>query len=65
MLFVVFFVSAFAPVALGWAKSTIGLTAGLASLSLAYLFAGFIILLAMKTTFARDYYDESQTTAAK
>lgn len=65
MLFVVFFVSAFAPVALGWAKSTIGLTAGLASLSLAYLFAGLIVLLAVKTTFARDYYDESHTTAAK
>lgn len=65
MLFVVFFVSAFAPVALGWAKSTIGLTAGLASLSLAYFVAGLTILLAVKTTFARDYYDESHTTTAK
>lgn len=60
MLAFVFFVSAFAPVALGWAKSTIGLTAGLASLSLAYLAAGLIILLALKTTFRGDYYDEAR-----
>ena len=60
MLAVVFFVSAFAPVALGWAKSTIGLTAGMALLSLAYFIAGLIILLALKTTFHRDYYDEGQ-----
>ncbi|MFA7006400.1 MAG: MFS transporter, partial [Verrucomicrobiia bacterium] len=65
MLAVVFFVSAFAPVALGWAKSTIGLTAGLASLSLAYFIAGLIILLALKTTFRRDYYDEAQTDGAQ
>ena len=65
MLAVVFFVSAFAPVALGWAKSTIGLTAGLASLSLAYFVAGLIILLAQKTTFARDYYDESQADGSQ
>ncbi|MBI5686273.1 MAG: MFS transporter [Verrucomicrobia bacterium] len=61
MLFVVFFVSAFAPVALGWAKTTIGLTAGLASLSLAYVVGGTIILLALKTTFRRDYYDETHS----
>lgn len=60
MLAVVFFVSAFAPVALGWAKSTIGLTAGIASLSLAYFVAGLILLLAVRTTFHRDYYDEAQ-----
>ncbi len=65
MLAVVFFVSAFAPVALGWAKSTIGLTAGLAALSLAYFIAGLVILLAVKTTFRRDYYDESQSAPAK
>ncbi|MCX6909002.1 MAG: MFS transporter [Verrucomicrobia bacterium] len=63
MLAVVFFVSAFAPVALGWAKSTIGLTAGLASLSLAYIVGGSIILLALKTTFRRDYYNETQPSA--
>lgn len=60
MLAFVFFVSAFAPVALGWAKSTIGLTAGMASLSLAYLVAGLIIFLAVKTTFHRDYYNEAR-----
>lgn len=65
MLAVVFFVSAFAPVALGWAKSTIGLTAGLASLSLAYFVAGLIILLALRTTFRRDYYDEAQADTSQ
>ncbi len=59
MLAVVFFVSAFAPVVLGWAKSTIGLTAGLSSLSLAYVVGSLILLLAVKTTFRRDYYEET------
>lgn len=65
MLAVVFFVSAFAPVALGWAKSTIGLTAGLALLSLAYFIAGLVILVAVRTTFRRDYYDEAQTDGSR
>ena len=65
MLAVVFFVSAFAPVALGWAKTTIGLTAGLSSLSLAYLAGGLLLLIASKTTFRRDYYDESAAAAQK
>ena len=65
MLAVVFFVSAFAPVVLGWAKSTIGLTAGLASLSLAYFIAGLIVLVASRTTFHRDYYDETQADGSQ
>jgi len=59
MLAMAFLVSAFAPLVLGWAKSTIGLTAGLASLSLAYLCAGIFLLIASKTSFARDFYDEA------
>lgn len=65
MLAVVFFVSAFAPVALGWAKSTIGLTAGLSLLSLAYFIAGLVILVAVRTTFQRDYYDEARTDGSQ
>ena len=59
MLAVVFFFSAFAPVALGWAKETIGLSTALALLSLAYVIAGLILLAARLTTFSRDYYDET------
>lgn len=59
MLAVVFFVGAFAPVALGWAKTTIGLSTGLSALSAAYVVGGLILLIARKTTFVRDYYDEN------
>ncbi len=58
MLAVVFFVSAFAPVVLGWAKTTIGLSAALSALSIAYVVGGLVLLFARKTTFRRDYYDE-------
>ena len=58
MLCFVFFVSAFAPVVLGWAKTTIGLSAGLSSLSLAYVAGGLILLVARLATFRRDYVDE-------
>ena len=61
MLAVVFFVSAFAPVVLGWAKTTIGLSSALSALSLAYVMGGLALLIARKTTFLRDYYDESAT----
>ena len=69
MLAVVFFFSAFAPVALGWAKETIGLSTALAMLSLAYVAGGLVLLIARLKTFNRDYYDEnhiagSSTTAA-
>jgi MFS family permease len=59
MLAMSFVFSAFAPVVLGWAKSTVGLTAGMASLSVVYLASGLVILIATKTSFARDYYDEA------
>lgn len=65
MLAVIFFVGAFAPVALGWAKTTIGLTTGLSYLSLAYIVGGLGLLIAAKTTFKRDYYDESVETTPK
>ncbi len=59
MLSVVFFVGAFAPVALGWAKTTIGLSRGLSLLALVYALGAIVLLIAWKTTFNRDYYDES------
>jgi len=59
MLAVVFFFSAFAPVALGWAKTTIGLSTALSALSLAYVAGALILLFARKCTFLRDFYDES------
>jgi len=48
MLAVIFFVGAFAPVVLGWAKTTIGLSAGLSALSLAYVVGGAILLIAAR-----------------
>jgi len=59
MLAVVFFAGAFAPVALGWAKTTIGLTTALAYLSLAYIIGGLVLLAAAKLSFKRDFYDEA------
>lgn len=59
MLAFVFFVGAFAPVALGWAKTTIGLTAGLSLLAAVYAAGGLILVLARIKTFRNDYYDES------
>jgi sugar phosphate permease len=59
MLAVVFFFSAFAPVALGWAKTTIGLSTALSFLSLAYVAGGLILLAARLKSFGRDYYDEA------
>lgn len=64
MLCFVFFVSAFAPYALGWAKMTIGLSTALSALSLSYVIGGAILLAARLTTFHKDYYDESAHTAA-
>jgi MFS family permease len=63
MLAICFAVSAFGPLTLGWAKATIGLSAGLALLSIVYVVSGAIILVAAKTSFARDYYDEAAAAA--
>ena len=64
MLCFVFFVSAFAPVVLGWAKTTIGLSTALSALSLSYVIGGAILLAAWKFTFRKDYYDEGAQTPA-
>jgi MFS family permease len=55
MLAASFALSGFAPLVLGWAKSTIGLAAAFAGLSLVYLASGALLLLATKCTFPRDY----------
>jgi len=54
MLAAAFAVSGFAPVVLGWAKSTIGLTAAFGLMSLVYVASGVVILLATKFTFPGD-----------
>jgi MFS family permease len=59
MLAMAFVVSAFSPIVLGWAKDTIGLSAGLSLLSLAFLGSGTILYVAARTTFPRDYCQES------
>ena len=64
MLSFVFFVGAFAPVALGWAKTTIGLTAGLSWLALVYAVGGIILVVARIATFRKDYHDESAVAPA-
>ena len=54
MLAVCFTFSALAPVVLGWAKSRIGLSAAIAGLSVVYLVSAVIVLVATKTSFAKD-----------
>jgi len=58
MLCFVFFVSAFAPYVLGWAKMTIGLSTALSALSLSYVIGGAILLAAWKFSFRKDYHEE-------
>jgi MFS family permease len=60
MLAMAFLVGAFAPLVLGWAKSSIGLTAALASLSLAYMGGGILLFIATRISFKKDYYDETK-----
>lgn len=60
MLAVAFLVSGFSPVVLGYAKEQIGLTYAIALLSLAYVAAGVILLVAAKTSFPRDYCEPAQ-----
>jgi len=54
MLALSFALAGLGPLTLGWAKSRIGLPAGMALLSLALLLSAAIIALAIKTTLARD-----------
>jgi len=59
MLAICFAISSAGPTALGWAKSTIGLTQGIALLAPVLAVSGAIIFLAIRFSFTRDYYDES------
>jgi MFS family permease len=58
MLAFAFLAGACAPVALGWLKMTCGLSIGIAALSLAYLGASLVVLLARARFFKADCYDE-------
>ena len=60
MLATAFIGAGFAPVTLGWAKATIGLTYGIALLSLVYLASAVVIFLATVLTFDRDYCEEKE-----
>ena len=64
MLCFVFFVSAFAPSVLGWAKMTIGLSTALSALSISYVIGAAILLAARFLTFSKDYYDENAQPSA-
>ncbi|HPS09270.1 MAG TPA: hypothetical protein PLG22_17215, partial [Kiritimatiellia bacterium] len=55
--------AAFAPVVLGWAKETVGLSTALSALSIAYVIGGAILVAARLFTFRKDYYDESAPAA--
>ncbi|HNX34566.1 MAG TPA: MFS transporter [Kiritimatiellia bacterium] len=63
MLAVMFGAAAFAPVVLGWAKETVGLSTALSALSIAYVIGGAILVAARLFTFRKDYYDESAPAA--
>ena len=58
MLMGAFLTGAFAPYLLGVLKPTIGLAAGIAMLSVVYLFSAAAIGLACRFFFTRDYYHE-------
>lgn len=65
MLAMAFMVSAFAPVVLGFAKSTIGLTNAISLLSLVFLGSSSILFLATKLSFGTDYRPEPGGAAAE
>jgi MFS family permease len=58
MLAVCFAISSLGPTMLGWAKSTVGLTPGIAALSLIFVASAVVILVATKKWFPQDRYDE-------
>ncbi|MEN6408033.1 MAG: MFS transporter [Thermoguttaceae bacterium] len=64
MLCISFVISAFAPVTLGWAKSTIGLTNGMALLSIVFGGSAVIIFAATKLFFAGDRIVEVEEAEA-
>ena len=64
MLTCIFFFGAFAPVILGWAKQTVGLTTAMALLSIGFVIGGVALLIAAMTSYHKDFYDESANGAA-
>jgi sugar phosphate permease len=54
-----FIVGAFAPLLLGSIKTSYGLSAGIATLSICYLLGALLILLAILFFFKKDYYYEA------
>ena len=59
MLTSIFFVGAFAPVILGWAKDSIGLTQAMSWLSLGFVIGGLILLAAAMFSYRKDFFEES------
>lgn len=60
MLCSAFVVGAFASLVLGWMKTRWGLSFGLSSLSLFYVFGGLVLLVGMYASFDRDYIADDQ-----
>jgi MFS family permease len=59
---VAFVAAALSPVLLGWAKGTVGLSAGIASLSLVYVFSGISVIVGLSRYFERDRVREERVT---
>jgi sugar phosphate permease len=58
MLSCAFLVGAIAPVLMGWMKGFVGLSTAIASLGAVYFAGGVIVLVALGTSFAKDYCQE-------
>ena len=58
MLSFAFIIGSFSSVILGWAKQSISLSTGIASLSVIYLISASIIFIATKVFFRNDYYND-------
>lgn len=61
MLSFAFIVGASAPVLLGWGQGVLGMNNAIALLGTVYVFGGVSVLVALYTTFNRDYYVETAT----
>jgi len=59
MLMCAFFVGGAAPLALGMMKDRFGLAAGLSRLAFVFLVGAVALLVALRWTFHRDYFQES------
>lgn len=65
MLTCIFLVGGIAPVILGWAKKTVGLTAAMSFLSIGFIIGAAALLIAVFTAFDKDFYDENAHTATQ